>query len=268
MPQDVPLGESWSRPAKALRSCSAQIRGGMHPDQVIFTSGGTEANNLALLGLAGSEACRIVVSAIEHPSVMLVAKELSHRGCKVDYLGVDARGVIDLNRAHELIHKSPRPRLVSVMLANNETGVLQPLSELAELCRQAEVLCHVDAVQGIGSVPINFHALGITSLAITAHKFYGPLGIGALVIRSGAKLDPQLFGGFQQGGVRPGTESVPLAVALSAALRLACDNLKQGACDTIALRELFESQLQLRLPEVVVNGAGASAPHTFRTLRF
>ena len=240
---------------------------GREPDRVIFTSGGTEANNLALLGLAGGHDPQrapgeAIVSAIEHPSIAAVAEMLERNGWRIHRLGVTRDGVVDVAQLDECL--SERTCFVSVMLANNETGVVQPVAEIAVRCAASSVPMHTDAVQMIGKLPVDFRSLGVSSLSVAAHKFHGPLGIGALVARPNVKLKPLLFGGFQQAGLRPGTESVALAVGLQAALA-AWE--REGVARTLRLRRLrdrLESALATGFSgEVVSNGAGAERlPHT------
>jgi cysteine desulfurase len=224
-------------------------------DSLIFTSGGTEANNLALMGLAGNAPCRVVVSAIEHPSVSEPAKELLRRGWDVITTPVTANGLIDL-AAFEGLLGTPT-RLASVMLGNNETGVLQPINELADMCRRHGVLLHTDAVQAIGKVPVHFRRLGVAAMAIAAHKFHGPRGIGALVLRHGVALRPVLFGGVQQSGLRPGTECVALAAGMHEALR-AWNREQEARTRRLAeLRNRLEAALRQGWPNLVVHSADA-----------
>jgi cysteine desulfurase len=181
---------------------------GRDADQVIFTSGGTEANNLAVRGLlfakarAGASAtpgARIVTSKLEHPSITALTDELARGGVHIDYLPVDQYGVLKADALPSLLHAETR--LVCAMLANNETGVVQPVADLAAFSNERNVPLHTDATQAVGKMPVEFRALGAASMAFTAHKFHGPLGIGALVVRHGVELAPQLFGGFQQAGL-------------------------------------------------------------------
>jgi cysteine desulfurase len=183
-------------------------------DQVLLTSGGTESNHLAVRGIAAAfskerlagRKGRVIVSAIEHPSVIGAAEQLEADGWRVSKLPVDSSGVVQAEVLPELL--SPDTAVVSVMLANNETGVLQPVAELAKICRSADVLFHTDATQAVGKLPVNLRELGVDALTCTGHKFHGPRGIGALIVRHGVKLEPLWQGGFQQAGLRPGTEDV------------------------------------------------------------
>ncbi len=239
---------------------------GMNADRIVLTSGGTEANNLALLGLAGNVPGRVIISSVEHPSVKGPTEELQRRGFDIQPLRVDTTGVVDLSHLDELL--TPETRLVSVMLANNETGVLQPIEKLAEKCRRLGVPMHTDAVQAVGKIPVHFGVLQVTALTLTAHKFHGPRGIGALIIKRDQRLEPQLFGGVQQMGLRPGTEPIELAVGLDRALHCWQRDAQTRATRMAALRDRFEellrgANLNGEEPGVVINGLGAPRlPHT------
>ncbi|MCA9270803.1 MAG: cysteine desulfurase [Planctomycetales bacterium] len=214
---------------------------GMDADQVIFTSGGTEANNLALFGLAGASPGRVVVSSIEHPSVLAAAAELARRGWQVDYLPASSDGVCCLDQARALLAQPAA--LVSLMLANNETGVVQPVAEVAALAHSAGALVHTDAAQAAAKLPVDFRRLGVSAMSLAAHKFHGPRGVGALVLRHGAALRPLMFGGFQQAALRPGTEDVALAVGMHTALRLWLAEAAERTARLTSLRDRFESHL-------------------------
>lgn len=231
-------------------------------DRVIFTSGGTEANHLALVGLAARGPAHGIISAIEHPSVVGPAEYLvRERGWSLSRLPVSAAGVVELEQLAELL--LPVTRFVSVMLANNETGVLQPVQQLSRLCADAGVVLHTDAAQAVGKVPVSFRTLGAGTMTVAAHKFHGPVGIGALIVRQGVELQPQLFGGFQQAGLRPGTESVALAVGMHAAL-IAWQRDEQQLSRRLAeLRDQFEQTLLAECPELSIHGVSAERlPHT------
>jgi cysteine desulfurase len=246
-----------------------------HADEALFTSGATEANNLALFGLAGSPPGHIVVSPIEHPSVAEPVKQLGEQGFAVTRLPVDDVGMIRLDLIPDIIREDTR--LIAVQLANHETGVTQPI---AELVRRVATLpgnpqsavrnpqwFHTDATQAVGKMPVGFHALGVTTLALSAHKFHGPKGIGALLVRRGCKLRPRLWGGHQQQGRRPGTEPVFLAVGLAAALRLAHREMEDRLAHVRRLRQRFLERLRAEAWPVILNGpdegeAGYALPHT------
>lgn len=228
-------------------------------DRLIFTSGGTEANNLAVLGIPlGASAAspgRIVLSAGEHQSVIEPAEHLLEQGWRLDTLGLTADGLVRLKQLPPLLDGSTQ--LVTVQLGNHETGVLQPVEAVADLCRQAGVPVHTDAVQVVGKQPVDFRRLGVDAMSVAAHKFRGPVGIGALAIRDGVSLRPLMFGGHQQGGFRPGTESVALAVGMATALRLWNDEADRLAQHLQRLRDRFEAGLRAELPNIVVHGAAA-----------
>ncbi len=240
---------------EAAREQIAEILGaattGSSPDRVVLTSGGTEANHLAVLGVLHSLDAtpplsppqnHLIISAIEHPSISVLADELSRRGWQIDRLGVDRKGVVRVDELSRLLR--PETRLVAAMLANNETGVLQPVAELAALCNERDVPLHTDAAQAAGKLPLSFRKLGVATMSVAAHKFGGPLGVGALVVRGDVQLSPQLRGGFQQFGLRAGTESVALAAGLRAALELWEANRSEWAGRLKALRDRFESELR------------------------
>ena len=260
-------GREAHRVLEDAREAIAEMLGarltGRHAERLVFTSGGTESNNLAVLGLARAaapEAPReIVISAIEHPSVEGPAAELERAGWTVHRLAVSTDGVVRADQIDALLAR--RPALVSVMLASNETGVLQPIAELAVRCRAAGVPIHTDAAQVVGKRPVDFRALGVDAMTVAAHKFHGPRGIGALVLRHDAAISPLLFGGVQQGGARPGTESVALAVGMRLALE-ASQRDADRAGRVLKLRDRFEAALRAGYPGLVVNGVHAERlPH-------
>jgi cysteine desulfurase len=236
---------------------------GAHPDEVVFTSGATEANNLALFGLADDPPGRLVSSPIEHPCIIEPLRHLEGRGFSIDWLPVDSSGVVRVEALTERL--VPETRLVCVMLANHETGAVQPIAEVAR-CLGAcasQAAFHCDAAQAAGKLAIHFHALGVTSLSLSAHKFHGPKGIGALLIRRGIKLRPILFGGHQQSGRRPGTEPVALAVGLATALELAEREREARLAHVARLRSRFLAELRATTAPVVLNGPETSGlPHT------
>ncbi|HTQ40441.1 MAG TPA: cysteine desulfurase family protein [Pirellulales bacterium] len=250
-------------------------------DRLIFTSGGTEANNLAVLGLtsfaqAGVDLFshnhppgRIIISSIEHSSVTAAANFLSQRGWQIDRLAVSRDGVVQLEHLDELLTAaSPLgpPRLVSVMLANNETGVLQPIAEIVRHCSRltrTAVPVHTDAVQAVGKIPVDFRKLGVAAMSVAPHKFGGPRGTGALLVRQGINLLPILHGASQQLGLRPGTESVSLALGFLAALRAWQQDHDHRPHRLAALRDRFEAGLHAIYPQTIVNGQNAQRlPHT------
>jgi len=254
---------------------------GRTPDRLVFTSGGTEANNLALFGLSGAALSaqamaaqaaspRVVISAIEHPSVAEAAAELGRRGFQIDELSANASGVVDPAQLEPLL--TPNTRLVSVMLGNNETGALQPIAKLAEICSARGIPLHTDAVQAVGKIDVQFRQLGAAAMSFTAHKLHGPLGIGGLLLRGdlptpAETLQPLLFGGFQQAGIRPGTEPAPLVVGFCTALELWHAKRAERETHLSAMRDRLERQiLQGRrnagASARVVAGDSPRLPHT------
>ncbi|MCS6853105.1 MAG: cysteine desulfurase [Gemmataceae bacterium] len=236
---------------QALESAREQVADLLqaHADEVVFTSGATEANNLAIFGLAGPAPGRILAAPIEHPSVVEPIRQLEVRGWSVSWGAVDGDGVFV---PHQL-EPTADLRLACLQLANHETGAIQPVRALAERLA-GRVPLHCDAAQAAGKMPVRFHDLGVATLAISAHKFYGPKGIGALVVRRGVRLAPQLFGGHQQRGRRPGTEPVGLAVGLAKALALASAHLDARQQRLTLLRQRFLRVLRIQAAPVVLNG--------------
>ncbi len=226
---------------------------GASPGEILFTAGGTESDNLAVLGLAAAspEKRHVVISAVEHPAVRGVVAHLEATGYEVTKLGVDADGLVDPDElAKALRHDTA---LAAVMWANNEVGAVQPVEELADLCREAGVSFHVDAVQAVGRLAIDVSRVPVSTLALSAHKLYGPQGVGALYVREGVSLLPVLFGGGQERGLRSGTENVVGIVGLGEAARLASEELGERVRHEEALRDALLSGLT-SIPGVRLNG--------------
>lgn len=254
------MGQRARRVLEDAREKIAEILGAdlapPHRDRLIFTSGGTEANNLAILGIAPAESGppgRVVISAGEHQSVIEPAEHLLEQGWRMDALGLTPQGVVRVERLPPLLESDTR--LVSVLLANHETGVIQPIKHLAKICNEAKVPLHTDAVQAAGKIPVSFDELGVAAMSVAAHKFQGPPGVGALIVRSDVRIKPLMFGGHHQAGLRPGTEPVALAVGMAAALELWHAEQDEHARRLAALRDRFERCLRAELPNVVFNGA-------------
>jgi len=224
---------------KALEDARARVAGllGARPQQVVFTSGGSEADNQAVFGLAGQPPGRVVVSAIEHPAVREPARELERRGFEVAWVPVDRDGVVDADAFAELVR--PGDRLAAVMWANNVTGAVQPVAQLAAVAAERGVPFHCDAVQAAAAFPVSLGVDGIETLALSAHKLGGPKGVGCLVAREPARVPPLVFGGGQEGGLRSGTENVPGIVAFAAAL----DAARSAPDRRAELRARLESAL-------------------------
>jgi cysteine desulfurase len=228
---------------------------GAFPDEVTFTSGATEANNLAIFG---HRPVLCAASHLEHPCVVEPLRQLEARGTLVTWLPVDSRGVIQANAL------PPEATLVCVMLANHETGALQPVREITAVLLPGARL-HCDAVQAVGKVVVDFAGLGATTLTASAHKFGGPKGVGVLLTKRGTELAPLTFGGHQQKGRRPGTEPVPLAVGMATALDVAVRSLVENATKLTALRARLWDGLQRLCGPVVLNGPEISAPDVVPT---
>ena len=227
------------------------------PDEVVFTSGATEANNLAIFGLAGSPPGHLVTSAIEHPCVVEPIRQLEARGFAVTRLPVNQWGFVSTNDIRNALRTETH--LVSVMLANHETGAVQPIRQIVDSL-PVTVPLHCDAAQAVGKIDVSFRKLGAAVLTLSAHKFGGPVGIGALVVMSGVNLPPLQFGGHQQKGVRPGTEPVALAVGLAAALDHASTNFQANRQRVTALRAKLWHALSSRT-NAVLNGPALDDPN-------
>jgi cysteine desulfurase len=230
---------------------------GAFADEVVFTSGATEANNLAIFGLAGIPPGRIISSRIEHPCVIAPLEHLAARGFQNSWLPVSSEAVIAPNWLLESL--TDDTRLVAVMLANHETGAIQPVTELVYCA--CEAVFHCDAAQAVGKIPVNFHALGVTTLSVSAHKFGGPPAIGALLVNRCAKLTPVFFGGPQQHGRRPGTEPVALAVGMAAALDAALKQREAESARMFSHRERFLAALRDAAPVVLNGPESGGVPH-------
>lgn len=230
------------------------------PDEIIFTSGATEANNWALAGLPLPSDAVIVASPLEHPSVDEPLRHLQRRGLHLHQLGVTQEGSVAVT--DPLWDTLCGVDLLVVMLVNNETGVIQPVAELTRRFGERVRHFHCDAVQAVGKLPVRFHDLGVTTLSVSAHKFHGPRGIGALLIRRGIRIEPLLRGGHQQLGRRPGTEPVPLIVGMAKALELAEKHRQERWNHVHHLRSCFLDRLQRSASPIHVNGdLERSIPH-------
>ncbi|MGB6942714.1 MAG: cysteine desulfurase family protein, partial [Bryobacteraceae bacterium] len=238
---------------------------GCEPKELVFTSGGTEADNLAIMGAVNAIVTpfdkHIVTTAIEHPAVLNPCRELYPSGVKLTFVPPRPDGVVD----PEDIRRAMRPEtvLVSVMHANNETGVLQPIAEIAEIAHQGRALMHSDGVQAAGKIPVDVEALGVDLYSISGHKFYSTKGIGALYVKNGTKLKSIQFGGKHERERRPGTENVPSAIAMGKAAAMARGALPLEESRLSDLRDRLETGILARVPDTSVNGGGtARTPNT------
>jgi cysteine desulfurase len=226
--------------------------------EIVFTSGATEANNLAIKGAVEflrGQGNHVITCVTEHKAVIDTCKHLERQGIEVTWLGVDRQGLIDMDELERAIR--PQTLLVSIMAANNETGVLQPVAEIGKLCHARKVLFHTDAVQAFGKVPLDVEAMHIDLLSMSAHKIYGPKGVGALYVRRQrprVRLAPQLHGGGHERGNRSGTLAVPLIVGFGAAADIAQRELPEESARILALREHMRQRFVTEIPHAIVNG--------------
>jgi cysteine desulfurase len=250
----------------ARRQAAAAI--GCQPREIVFVSGGTEADNLALFGTVrqafdqtGRASRHVVTTAIEHPAVLNACAQLQREGVAVTYVPVGADGIVDPDEIRRALR--PDTVLVSVMHANNELGTVQPVAEIAAIAREAGVYLHVDGVQSLGKIPVDVGALGADLYSVSGHKIYAPKGIGALYVRRGTRLVAIQFGGHHERDRRPGTENVPGAAAFGCAAELAGARLETDARRIGELRDRLESAILERIPHTGVNGnRAARTPNT------
>jgi cysteine desulfurase len=228
---------------------------GCLPTEIVFTSGGTEGDNLAMKGMM-NPGDHLIVSAIEHSAILGTCAWLERLGCEVTRVGVNSNGQIDPDSVRGAMRKNTR--LISVMMANNETGVLQPVEEISRIASEADVWFHTDAVQAAGKVPISVNAIGCDLLTISAHKIHGPQGVGALFVRRGTPLRPLVHGGHQERNRRGGTENVAGIVGLGRACEIAQAGFADGSVERIgALRDQLEDAVVSLVPETRINGKDA-----------
>jgi cysteine desulfurase len=234
---------------------------GCRASEVVFTSGGTEGDNLAIAGLTGL-GDHIVTSGIEHHAVLHACSHLEETGCQVTYVPVDGRGVVDPQDVRRALR--PNTSLISIMMANNETGVLQPIEEIGKIAAEADVYFHTDAVQAAGKVPIDVKGIGCDALSISGHKMHAPQGVGALYVRKGTRLQPLFYGGRHERSRRAGTENVPGIVALGKAAELALQGFERGDDKKMsALRDRLQRGILAQVEDTAVNGNGAArVPNT------
>jgi len=225
------------------------------PAEIVFTSGGTEGDNLALFGLA-KPGDHVITSAVEHHAVLNAGKRLEEIGCEVTYLPVDGNALVDPDDVRRAIR--PNTKLISIIFANNETGVLQDVNEIGKIAAEADVYFHTDAVQAAGKVPIDVKELRCDLLTLTAHKMHGPQGAGALYVRRGTLLQPMFYGGRHERSRRAGTENLPGVVGLGKAAEIARQGFTNGSVEGIAaLRDRLERAIVDTIDQISVNSAGA-----------
>ncbi len=239
----------------AVDAARAQVAAvlGAGEREIVFTAGGTESDNLALFGsLARYQPGHLIVSAIEHPAVMEAARALNRAGWAVDFVPVDGAGIIDLDAYEQAFRDDTR--LASVMFANNVVGSVQPIAALARIAHEKGALFHTDAVQAVGSLPVDVTELGVDLLSLSGHKLWGPKGIGALYVKRGTRLQPILHGGGHERRLRSGTENVPGIVGLGAAMTLAAEQLPDVRPRLERLRDKLAAGVVDRIPEVTYLG--------------
>jgi cysteine desulfurase len=234
---------------------------GCRASEIVFTSGGTEADNLAIFGVT-KPADHVINSTIEHHAVLNSCKHLEASGCEVTYVPVDGRGRVDPDDVRRALR--PTTRLITIMMANNETGVLQPVEEIGKVAAEADVYFHTDAVQAAGKVAIDVTRIGCDLLSISGHKMNAPQGVGALYVRKGTSLRPMVHGGSHERSRRAGTENVPGIVALGKAAELARESIARGDLETMSnLRDRLEQTILREVESAGVNGQGATrVPNT------
>ncbi|MCA9038842.1 MAG: cysteine desulfurase [Planctomycetaceae bacterium] len=229
---------------------------GAHPSELIFTSGGTESINLAMQGLAWSTPGTILSLPGEHPATRASIEKMKEQGWKSAEYPIDPQGLIIPDRLSEL--EWNQARLATLLWVHNETGVIQNLESIEQLCEENRLPLHIDAVQAVGKIPVNFREMRVTALSFTAHKFHGPRGIGALLLKSGCQVKPLLVGGFQESERRAGTEPVSLIAGMAKALQLWEDQRAERTQHLLTLQTEFETGLIQELPNVLINSAGAN----------
>ena len=240
---------------KAIHKARKQIASLINADpaEILITSGGTESNNTALVGISSQfPDSQIITSSIEHDAILEPCKKLNSKGFQVDYLPVNKFGMIDISDLDNTLSK--KTSLVSVMFGNNEVGTIQPISEIAKACHEKKVVFHTDAVQAVGKIPIDVKKLGIDLLSISSHKLHGPKGIGALYIRDGVKIDPIILGGGQEFRLRSGTENVASIVGFGQACEIAQNHLIENMSSIKKLQTLLVKKILDEIPEVSFNG--------------
>lgn len=270
------LGELWGNPSSAhwagrlvansVEDARKQVAALINakPSEVHFNAGGSEGDNFSLRGvlmLHGAGA-HVITTTVEHPAVYSTAKLFQSMGAEVTFVEVDRRGLVDPDDIKRAI--KPNTRLISVMLANNETGVVEPISEIAAIARERGVAMHTDAVQAVGKIPLDVQAIGVDLLSASGHKLNAPKGVGFQYVREGFKIAPMITGGHQECGMRAGTEGVPNIVAMGKACQLAMEELPQRESSIGALRARLEEGILSEIPSAVINGAGA--PRLYNTL--
>ncbi|MCA8946126.1 MAG: cysteine desulfurase, partial [Planctomycetes bacterium] len=263
-----------NKAGKFLRECRERVAGILNaadPDEIVFTSGGTESDNAAVRGIAWAmkqEHSRdgVVTSAIEHRAVLAPCDWLKEQGFSSTVLPVDSDGLVDMNALRDAL--GPKTALVSIMLANNEIGTVQPIAEIAKLAHDVGAKVHTDAVQAAGKLPIDVQALDVDSISLSAHKFYGPKGVGVLYLRKGTPCHCFMLGGTHEGGRRAGTVPVPQIAALAKALEVSERKRIEHGAELKALRDQLVSELLAKIPGAHLNGKLEQCTPNTASVRF
>lgn len=242
---------------KAVETAREQIAKVLNckPNEIYFTAGGSESDNTAIKGIARANKNKgnhIITSKIEHPAVLETCKELEKEGFEVSYISVDENGIINLEELKNAI--KPTTILITVMLANNEIGTIQPIEEIGQIAKENHIYFHTDAVQAVGSIKIDVQKLNIDSLSLSGHKFYGPKGIGALYVKTGVRFEKLIAGGHQERNKRAGTENVAGIVGIGKAIELAYSNLDEHNEKIRKLRDYYVEQVKEKIPYIKING--------------
>lgn len=264
-----PFGAGLAKHIDEARTHAAGLLGAQRESEIVFTGGGTESNNLALRGVLQANPTKrhCITTQVEHPSILMPCQQLEKEGLEVTYLPVQQNGLLDLKELENAIRENTA--LVSIMWANNETGVIFPIEEIAKICLSKNVLLHTDATQTAGKIPIDLRKVPIHLLSLSGHKFHAPKGIGALYVRLGTKLAPQILGGHQERSRRAGTENVASIVGLGEAARLAKKRLEEKTLEkTRTLRDRFEEEISKNCGCVQKNGKGAKRLPNTASLSF
>ncbi len=239
---------------KARKQVAALI--GAEPDEILFTSGGTESNNTIFYGITFQgekfELSHIITSSIEHDAVLEPIKQFEKNGCQITYLPVDKHGMINLDDITKSI--SEQTVMISIMFANNEVGTIQPIKEISKICNKYQIPLHTDAVQAVGKIPINVKDLGVDALSISSHKINGPKGVGALFLKKGSTTTPYIVGGGQENGMRSGTENVASIVGFGKACEIAKERLSENISHFQTLHSSMLSKIVKEIPHVKLNG--------------
>ena len=255
---------SFYEPARTARAALEKARGtiaaaiGASPEEIVFTASGTESDNLALRGVCRAfqgKDLHIITSPVEHHAVLKTCEDLQGTGVRITQVPVDNSGCVD--PADVAGNITPDTVIISIMCANNETGVIQPIQAISEIARGKGIIFHTDAVQAFGKMPVHVDELGVDLMTISAHKIYGPKGVGALYIRKGTNISPIITGGSQERARRAGTENIPAIAGFAKAVEMAVEHLDEAGRHMTVLRDTFENQIMERIDNVTINGQGA-----------